>query len=168
MMRSFFCIAVFLCALLCAGTVRADYPDYLGGDRNFLFCGGHMGYGRYVDRSSLVVQEYDPPTYRIEVNVVTVADADMGRTDIYNVTTKYFLYQWDERKVYVLSGGAWQYIPPVGSMADTGHEFSYETAFYLAYHMKFYGGRTWRDPRTGRYETVNFSDHLYDVVDGAN
>ena len=40
-------------------------------------------------------------------------------------------------------------------------------AFYIAYRMKFYGGRKWYDSHTGNYESPNFSDHLYAVVDGS-
>ncbi len=171
MCKRLICMVLFVGALVLTGAAEAGYggySDYLGGDRNLLFCGGHMGYGWYVDKSSLVVQEYNPPTYRIAVNVLTVPDADRGNTTSYSVTTRYYMYQWDARKIYVLNGNSWSYIPPIGSLAETGHEFSYEMAFYIAYHMKFYGGQKWRNPRTGQYESPNFSDALYAVVDGSN
>lgn len=158
-----------VCFFLCSTASVSAYSDYLGGDRNFLLCGGHMGVGRYVDKSSLVVQQYNPPIYRIAVNVLTVDDADMGNTTPRSIDTEEFLYNWDERTMYRWSEAksAWYYVPPVGSMADTGHHFAGEMAFYIAYHMKFYGGRKWRDPHTGRYLSPNFSDHLYAVVDGS-
>ncbi len=158
-----------VCLFLCGTASAFGYPDYLDGDRNFLLCGGHMDVGWYVDKSSLVVQQYNPPVYRLAVNVLVVDNANDGNTTPRRVETEEFIYNWDERKMYKWSDAqsAWLYVPPVGSMADTGHHFAGEMAFYIAYHMKFYGGRKWRDPHTGRESSPNFSDHLYAVVDGS-
>ena len=157
-----------LCLSFAQAAAAAAYPDYLGGDRNYLFCGGHMGVGYYVDKSSLVVQKYAPPTYRIAVNVLSVEDADGGNTEPFRVDTRQYLYRWDSRAMYRWGEDSWQYIPPVGSNAETGHEFSGEMAFYIAYHMKFYGGQRWYNRHRGSYDSPNFSDHLYAVVDGSN
>lgn len=145
----------------------APYPDYLGGNKNFIICGGHMGIGWYLDKSSLVVQEYNPPTYRIAVNVLSVEHADEGNITPYQTETEQYLYDWNKKAMYKLNDKGWRYIPPVGSMAETGHHFSGEMAFYIAYHMKFYGGQRWRNPHTGNYERPNFSDALYSLVDNA-
>ena len=169
-MKRMLTMMIFIgCIFLCSTAGASGYPDYLNGDRNFLLCGGHMGVGWYVDKSSLVVQQYNPPVYQIAVNVLTVEDADRGNTAPYRVDTEEFLYNWDERAMYRWGekSSAWHYVPPVGSMAETGHHFAGEMAFYIAYHMKFYGGRKWYDSHTGRYESPNFSDHLYAVVDGS-
>lgn len=144
----------------------ADYPDYLNGDHNYVICGGHMGYGCYIDRSSLVVQKYEPPIYIIAVRLITVADADRGNTAIEHENIARFMYNWETRKMYQLHGDSWHYIKPVGSMAETGHYFAGELAFYMAYHMKFYGGKKWLNPSTNRYESPNFGDGLYVPVDG--
>ena len=166
-MKKILLLVSFLCTLLFAGTVMASYPDYLGGNRNLLLCGGHMGIGWYVDKTSLVVQEYNPPVYQIAVNVLSVPNADRGNTS-FDTHTVYWRYHWDTRKMYRLDeNGTWQYVPPVGSMAQTGHEFSGEMAFYLAYHMKFYGGRKFWDNYHGSWESPNFSDDLYRIVDNA-
>ncbi len=157
------------CCFLCSTAWASGYPDYLNGDRNFLLCGGHMGVGWYVDKSSLVVQQYNPPVYQIAVNVLIVENADRGNTAPFRVDTEEFLYNWDERAMYRWGekSSAWHYVPPVGSMAETGHHFAGEMAFYIAYHMKFYGGRKWYDSHMGRYASPNFSDGLYAVVDGS-
>ena len=52
-------------------------------------------------------------------------------------------------------------------MAETGHYFTGEMAFYLAYKMKFYGGRQWWSARENRYMSVNFSDNIYTSIDNA-
>lgn len=158
-----------VCCFLCSTAWASGYPDYLNGDRNFLLCGGHMGVGWYVDKSSLVVQQYNPPVYQLAVNVLIVEDADRGNTVPSRMETKEYLYNWDERTMYCWwdEKSAWQYIRPVGCMAETGHFFAGEMAFYIAYRMKFYGGRKWYDSHTGNYESPNFSDHLYAVVDGS-
>ena len=91
-----------LCLSFAQAAAAAAYPDYLGDDRNYLLCGGHMGVGYYVDKSSLVVQKYAPPTYRIAVNVLAVEDADNGNTEPYRVDTRQYLYQFvrsEERRV---------------------------------------------------------------------
>ena len=164
-------IAGVICivCLLVAHVVYASnlYSPYLNGDRNFILAGAHMGYAWYVDKSSLVVQNYNPPEYQIAVNVVTVPDTDQGNIEISDVTTHEFYYQWEQRKMYSWRRNAWRYIPPVGTMADTGQEFSGEMAFYMVYHMKFYGGRKWWDAYDGEYKLPNFSENIYTWIDEA-
>lgn len=166
--RRFLQVFLVMALALLANVVLAAgiYPDYLDTNHNLLLCGGHMGTGWYVDKTSLVVQEYNPPKYQIAVNVVSVSNMDRGSQSV-QVNTVYYRYNWDTRKMYVLYDGTWHYLPPVGSMAETGHEFSGEMAFYLAYHMKFYGGRTYWSDRDQQYLSPNFSDHLYEIVDKA-
>ncbi|BEU88937.1 hypothetical protein TAMA11512_24010 [Selenomonas sp. TAMA-11512] len=60
-----------------------------------------------------------------------------------------------------------KYITPAGSMAETGHYFPGETAFYLAYRMKFYGGRQWYYPPDGKFKDPNFADRIYALIDEA-
>ena len=132
---------------------HANYPNYLNRDRNFILSDGHMGTGWYVDKSSLVVQQYAPPIYRIAVNLVWVPDADRGNGNPSEVETNYFLYNWDTRSMYVLRDGTWNYIPHNGSFAQSGIvEPTGEMVFYIAYHMPFYGGH----------------DYLYALVDESN
>ncbi len=55
-----------------------------------------------------------------------------------------FFYNWDLREMYVDSTGkdGWRFLPPLGSWAETGVSMpAGETAFYLAYKMKFYGSK---------------------------
>lgn len=135
--------------MMLASTALASesaYPDHLNGNPNYILCDGHMGYGSYIDRSSLNVQQYKPPIYIIAVNIVTVPDADMGKTKISDVQTYYFLYKYDVREMYVPSredsNDDWSLVKPRGSHAETGVDLpAGEIAFYLAYHLPFYGER---------------------------
>ena len=126
-----------------SGVAFANYPMYLNGDRNFIRCDGHMGTAWYVDRSSLVVQEYEPPQYIIAVNVVSVQDADMGNTAIHDVRTMRFFYNYDMQRMYIdrhPNDSDWRCLNPNGCWAEIGiaHPAG-KIAFRLAYGMDFYG-----------------------------
>ena len=61
-------LAMYIVLMLSTINVAfADYPTYLWGDKNYILCGAHMGYACYIDKSSLVVEEYNPPTYRLAI-----------------------------------------------------------------------------------------------------
>ena len=148
-----------------SNSVSAQYPDYLKGNRNYILCGGHMGQGWYLDKTSLVVKQNNPPHYIITVDVLEVANADRGKTDITYRNNCRFSYDGAKKKMYSYWQNAWHYVEPVGSMAQTGHEFSGEMAYYLVTGEKFYGGKKWWDPYTEKYESTNFGHELYDRVD---
>ena len=151
-------VMVFVMAMASVTFAENGYPDYLGGDKNYVMCDGHMGTGYYVDRSSLQVKQYTPPSYMIAVNVATVPDADAGKIKISNVRTYYFMYRYDQRNMYVPmtdpnSDLDWRYLKPRGSYAETGVAMpAGEIAFYLAYNMRFYG------------ERAGFKDSFYDRI----
>ncbi len=154
-----------LLTVLPSSMAFAEYPTYLKGNRSYILCGGHMGVGWYLDKSSLVVKESNAPHYLIAVDVVEVANADRDQTRITHRNNLRYSYEWDQRKMYRFLDGKWYYIPPVGSMAQTGHEFSGEMAFYIAFNKKFYGGRKWWDPYTNRFASTNFGEGIYTAVD---
>ena len=153
MFKKSFSLLLGLMVLCISAVASANYPTYLNGDRNLILCDGHMGTAWYVDRSSLVVQKYAPPQYIIAVNVVTASSAYNNENDFYNggqgkinsVKTMRFFYNWNLREMYVDTTGndGWRYLNPNGSWAETGVSMpAGETAFYLAYKMKFYGSKT--------------------------
>lgn len=137
-----------LFALIASPSVHANYPTYLNGGRNFILVDGHMG-AWYVERSSLVVQSYNPPNYIIAVNVIYAHSAIDDVQDFYNggegvavgITIYRFSYDWDSRKMYVDNGSQeWEYLNPWGCWAETGIRMpAGEMAFALAYGLKFYG-----------------------------
>ncbi|MCH3951817.1 MAG: hypothetical protein LKE33_12925 [Acidaminococcus sp.] len=115
-MKKIWLLLCMICLLMVGGTASAgaNYPDHLGGDSNFICVDGHMGYGFYLDRSSLVVEEYNPPEYRIAVNVCEVENPAYN-TAIGRVFTNEFAYNWTSRRMYVNSNGRWRYLDPNGS-----------------------------------------------------
>lgn len=81
------------------------YPEYLGGDTNFVLVDGHMGRAWYIDRSSLNVQKYAPPQYIISVNTAVVENADKGNITISDIKNLRFFYNSDLGKMYYDSTG---------------------------------------------------------------
>lgn len=157
---------MFLILFSSATLAYNSYPLHLDGNSNFILCDGHMGTAWYVDRSSLSVQEYEPPQYIIAVNIVSVDQADAGNTSISNVRTYRFFYNYDSRKMYVDANGNsnWRYLDPQGAWAETGVKMpAGEIAFALAYNLKFYGGRSWYNQFLHR-STVIFNDDFYDRI----
>ena len=169
MYKKLFMFMMFFLVLGTHGIVRADYPNYLWGNKNFILCGAHMGYASYIDKTSLVVEEYNPPIYKLAINLIHVPEADRGNIEPSGTGTSHFMYNWESRRMYWWSSkdNEWKYIPPVGSFAETGHYFHGEMAFYLAYNMKFYGGQQWYSTREGRYMNPNFPDNIYTLIDGS-
>ena len=160
-------IGLFVLAL--PVVTSANYATYLNGDRNFILCDGHMGTAWYVDSSSLVVQRYEPPQYVIAVNVVTARSAVGDEDDFYSggrgvmtdVRTMCFAYNWDDRAMYVKDGDGWHFLLPTGSWAETGIVMpAGEMAFYLAYHMKFYGSKPFYNAFLKRDVAV-YNDEFY-------
>lgn len=165
-MKKIVLLLLSLCLFLMAGTASAynnPYPRFLNGDPNFIRIDGHMGTAWYLDRSSLYVEKYEPPQYIIDVNVCTVNNADRGNTDIANVSTYRFFYNWDLKQMY--SGRSddsyWRYLKPQGSWAETGITMpAGEMAFYLAYRMKFYGSIRYYSEYSNKYYSV-YDDDFY-------
>lgn len=148
--KKYFLLIGMLFIFLFAETSFAynPYPTHLGDDNNYILCDGHMGAAWYVDRSSLVAQAYNPPYYKLAINVVYVPKADRGGTNIANVRTYHYYYDLNNRNMYSWDGRMdyYYYLDPNGSWAATGIRMpAGEIAFVLAYNMKFYGNHYDRD-----------------------
>ena len=149
MKKILFLLLFLFLAVTTSPTTFANYPAYLNGDRNFILVDGHMGTAWYVDRSSLAVQSYNPPSYIIAVNVISAQSAIDDVQDFYNggegaaigIKTYRFSYDWDSRSMYVDRGyQGWEYLNPWGCWAETGIRMpAGEMAFALAYGLRFYG-----------------------------
>lgn len=161
-MKRLLSLILFSICLLTLNPAEASlYPDYLGGSRNFILCGGHMGVGVYVDKSSVTVKQKDDRSALLKVKILYVDDADKGKTSG-KIRTMYFAYLLDKRAAYryIESNKSWGYIKPIGTTADRGWEFSYEMAYYIAFHERFYGGVLWWDDYFGDYIDA-FDDDFY-------
>ncbi len=140
-------VMVFVMAIASETFALGVYPDYLGGDKNYVICNAHMGTGYYADLSSLAVMQYNPPNYALAINVVVVPDADIGKTSISDVRKYRFAYRYDVRKMYLIidkgrlaDEDELRLLNPNGNYAESGVSVpAGEIAFYKAYGIPFYG-----------------------------
>ena len=135
-----FCVSVMtaLCVMFVC-SVAMCYPEHLGGDEDYIICDGHHGIGYYLDKTSINVEQYNPPNYIIAVDVAMVEDADRGNTEIWRVETRHYYYNWDEQTMYLQNkNGEWKYLNPRGSRASGATKIlAGKIAFRLAYGMEF-------------------------------
>ena len=85
-------------------------------------------------------EEYDPPYYKLAINVVCVPNASRGTTNFY-VVTKHFSYHYHYRSMFVLNPDTnlWRPLKLHASNAEGAvDEGIGEAAFYLAYKIKFH------------------------------
>lgn len=142
---------VFVVAVIGVGQAKV-YPKYFDDNQDLILITGRMGLAFYVDRSSLVVEEYEPPQYIITVNVVRIEfpqkrepNGELSRkgAEIVAVDPYRFFYNYDKQLMFIDKNRTdnWLYLPardpserglPVGRLAG-------EMAFALAYNMSFYG-----------------------------
>ena len=141
-MRKIVLAFMMLFALTCQSVFAANpYPPTLD-NGNLVFVDGFKGYGIYGIRSSVDVQLYNPPKYRIAINTISV-NVDTGERG--SVQTHVFFYNWDSKTVYHYSNQKNQWVkwelnrtyghaegaPLIPNLA--------EVAFVSAYNMKFFG-----------------------------
>lgn len=140
-------VLVAFCALFASdSSAEAPYPDYLNNNPNLIFTDGHMDAGFYYDKSSVVNVYYNPPYYKIAVNVLYVYNAGKGNTNITDISTNYYTYDYENRTLdvasYDPSTGTWHYtsnLKPTDSRARTmGTLYPAELAFFQIYGLKFF------------------------------
>lgn len=146
-------MAFFVFFIAVIGVSQAWYPKYFDDNKDLIFITGRMGEGFYVDRSSLVVEKYEPPQYIITVNVVRISfplkngpDGDFSRQGAKIVSVKpfRFFYNYDKRVMFIDAARTdnWNYLPARDSSPQRGLAVGRpagEMAFALAYNMSFYG-----------------------------
>ena len=122
---------IFMCLPL-ASAQRVNM-SYLNGDKNFpsVYASGNAG-NAFIDKSSLNVQLYNPPYYRIAAIIVhTSLDSnEIHRWDNDNRRSMFY-HTADGRNHYL----DWKH----PDMAGMRENCVGEAMFYLAYHKKFYG-----------------------------
>ena len=82
-MKKIFSMCLFMLVMVIGSVASANYPTHFNGNANYILVDGHMGTAWYVDKSSLVVQKYEPPQYIIAVNVVSARSAYDDERDFY-------------------------------------------------------------------------------------
>ena len=126
---------------------------------------GHTNWATFIDRTSVAVERYDPPYYIIAINVFYVDNDGYGT--IHEYATKRFYYNYDKTEMYIAQTPGkndWIYIYPNDSVSAgqmDGKNVG-EAAFYLAYHMKFYGAYRWKNTLVNgtEFESI-FSNDFY-------
>lgn len=130
-------------------TCFASLAEELDNNPNYIYYGGAgTGTAFFMDKSSLVVNKYEPPIYIIAFISIDYSTGLLkGRvSESVRSKTMWFKYDYDLRRMY--SGRpntdgtfSWEYINPkdvninsaINAMVTGG-----EIAFYLAYNMSFY------------------------------
>ncbi len=161
-------------ALLLSSVAFADpYPATLD-NGNLVLVDGGMGVGRYADRTSAVVEQYEPPNYQITISLVSVTFSDeywrQHETYVggpYRIGKSYLLrfrYNWDRKSIAYIRGNHWQ-------DWDINRDYSHadgdplipnaaEVAFVSAYNMRFFGEKTGYSPVLKRQRRV-IDESLY-------
>ena len=166
MMTLLLALAMMVTASIASASAEhGDCPEHLAGDSNFPIVYALWHDGWYVDKSSLNVQRYDPPYYVIAVNVVTVPDAAGGNQSMNNVKTFRFFYNIDQKGMYIdqhTGNDDWALLDVEDPAERAGLPMAIgEAAFYQAYHMKFYGSKTFLDAKTQKQKPV-YDDDFYE------
>ena len=154
-------------------TALANYPGTLDSG-NLVLVDGGMGVGYYADRSSVKVEKYAPPKYRLAINVVSVEFSDeywqSHGTYIDGPYTKgdsftlKFRYNWDRKVISYQRGKTWL-------DWDVNHDychadgnpmipFTAEVAFVSAYNKRFFDDKLGYSPVLKKHQRV-IDEQLY-------
>lgn len=148
-------LAVLAMVLIMTTAFASAYPATLE-NGNLVLVDGGMGVGQYADRTSVMVEQYEPPNYQIAINLVSVNFSDdywrqhdtyVGSSyEIGDVFTVRFRYHWGRKSIAYKFGGQWQdweinrdYSHAEG---DPMIPNTAEVAFVSAYNMRFFDDKT--------------------------
>ncbi len=160
----FLLLLILPCSLVYA---EDNYPDTLS-NGDLVIVDGHMGTGFYADRTSVVVQKYEPPMYQIAINVVGVTFSEDywkkhqtyigGPSKIAWVATYQFRYNWNRKTISYFADNRWidWNINRDNTWADGNPRIPYtaEVAFITAYKMRFFDKTMGYSPFLREYERV--------------
>ena len=122
-------------------------PAYFDYNTNFPQMYSRMGrgqwMGQYMDRTSAVIVEQTSSKMIIAVNTFFVSKADTSNPSIYGYTTRKFLYDLVNKRLYVLEdNGNTRRINPSDAAAVTrGSIQPAEAAYYILTGQKFFGNK---------------------------
>lgn len=117
-------------------------PQYLWDDENYPRVWTQMDNAFYLDKSSVYIEEEDPPQYILRVLVLRTRQHHYNDILPSAIWSERIMYDEEEEKMYAWwhRDKQWHYMPPHGSNAESGMGMRVgEAAFYLAYGEKFYG-----------------------------
>ena len=142
-------IVIVIGMMMFSTTCFASMYDDLKNNPNYIYYGGGgTGISFFMDKSSLVVNKYEPPIYIIAFISIDYSTGfpKGGVPESVRSKTMWYKYDYDLRKMYLGKPNAdgtfsGEYINPkdvninsaINAMVTGG-----EIAFYLAYNMSFY------------------------------
>ncbi len=118
-------------------------PAYFDYNTNFPQMYSRMGMGQYMDRTSAVVVEQTSSKMIIAVNTFFVSKADTSNPSIYGYTTRKFLFDLYNKRLYVLedNGNTRRIRPDDMAAATRGSIEPAEAAYYILTGQKFFGNK---------------------------
>ena len=146
------CLTILLMLpCIIVNAAEESYPETIG-TGNYVLVDAGMGVGDYADRSSVSVQNYDPPNYQIAINIVHIQFSDdfwrqhqtyVGSPyKLIGTSTLCFRYNWDRKTIAYHTKNGWM---DWNINLDHTHAdgrplipLTAETAFVSAYNMRFY------------------------------
>ena len=118
-------------------------PVYFDYNTNFPQMYSRMGMGQYMDRTSAVVVEQTSSKMIIAVNTFFVSKADTSNPSMYGYTTRKFLFDLYNKRLYVLedNGNTRRIRPDDMAAATRGSIEPAEAAYYILTGQKFFGDK---------------------------
>ena len=147
---------------------HAEWPSYWKGDKKFPLIFGFRMNSFYLDRTSMVVKENNPPYYVIAANVFSVennTDYSYQSNAIKHTWTFEIRYDDNETSMYLKTDDGWTYLSPLATGSTREQEMAMnagEAMWYVFKGSKFYGAYTWTDSKHSKAESPTFTNGLYD------
>ncbi|MCI6232094.1 MAG: hypothetical protein MR630_05745 [Selenomonas sp.] len=165
MKNKIFSLMVAFIMLCLAATANANIQMHYAGNPNYPMVSVHQGHVLYVDKTSISVQLYNPPQYRLAI--ATFYAPDDGHGPVSNYHSVSFSYDYDCPAMYSDANEYHEYIDPAADSGRPNYELLRigEAAFYIEYGIKFYGRYNWKSSNTGYYEN-HFPDEFYATLKG--
>ena len=116
-------------------------PVYFDYNTNFPQMYSRMGMGQYMDRTSAVIVEQTSTKMIIAVNTFHVSGADTSSPSMYGYTTRKFLYDLVNKRLYAFddNGNTRRINPDDMAAATRGSIEPAEAAYYILTGEKFFG-----------------------------
>ncbi len=162
-MKKMAALLTLLMVVFLMPTAYADIHTHYNGNPNYPMVIFHQGHVLYVDKTSISVQLYEPPKYRLAIAEFYAPDD--GNGPVTNYHSIVFDYDYDNTRMYFNDNGTLEYLDPLFESGRPNYKLmrAGEAAFYLEYGIKFYGRYTWMSENTGEYES-DLPNEFYDVL----
>ena len=118
------------------------YPVYLNGDSNYILVDGHMGGAWYLIRNSIQRKESlkGPNEWDIHCDIVSVTDADKGKTSISGSQRYVFRFSEPTRTAGIMGNSGVEYFKYNGPRSET---MVRNGAGAMAYYIA--NGKIWQE-----------------------